>query len=330
MSKKYLVIGGGAIGLNICRKLVEDGYQVDLFSKNIRDSVSYKYTNGITTHVPFTFNNIPVIRTNNYLWIISCAILTYLTNFEKKKKYLYQKSMDILQPYNVKVNNSSNVSEINFQEVFENILNYLQSNERFRYYDKDLDLNDLDLNDLDLLKTKYKNIFVCIGANSPESIYNKNYYGYKIVVNSDIITDESTFEDGFFIKSGDKLTLFGSFVNKETSDQYILNKIKKLNLWKKYKCYSIHSIEKGKRSVSLDFLPFYHNLDNIIFIKGGSTSGASIAPAITYNIVNKILYNKNPDKITLNFNINRFNFIKIFLLIFLIIILYIVKWLLNF
>lgn len=30
---KYLVVGGGSIGLNICRQLIEYGHHVDLVSK---------------------------------------------------------------------------------------------------------------------------------------------------------------------------------------------------------------------------------------------------------------------------------------------------------
>ena len=84
---KYLVVGGGSIGLNICRQLIEYGHHVDLVSKSLL-STSYQYANGIAKKVPISFDNIPIIRTNNYIWFGLCMLLTFFSGYTNKNKYL--------------------------------------------------------------------------------------------------------------------------------------------------------------------------------------------------------------------------------------------------
>ena len=76
-------------------------------------------------------------------------------------------------------------------------------------------------------------------------------------------------------------------------------------IWKKYGCINVDNITDGTRSMSIDFFPFYYIQNNIVHIKEGSASGSTIAPALSYSLVNKILNHKNP--VNFNFHISRIN-----------------------
>lgn len=315
---KYLVVGGGSIGLNICRQLIEYGHSVDLISESLV-STSYKYANGISKKIPFNINNIPIIRTNNYLWLLFCCILTFF-NKHNNKIYLYNESIKILEKFNIFYKEYTNTYFVNQKDIIQKIILYLSTNNNFTYYKKKVNIEDIYK-----LSSFYDNIFVCVGSKSNETFYNKNFNGYKIIIQSKIIPKTLLFENGFFLKSENKkLVLYGGFVNKKTKYSYIINKVKKLPLWNKYKCVHICDISEGTRSMSIDFFPFYYIQNNIIHITGGSTLGSTISPALSYSIVNQILYNKNP--ISFNFHISRIHNKILYLVTILVIIILIYKY----
>ena len=185
--------------------------------------------------------------------------------------------------------------------VIPKIIIYLKSNKNFTYVNKTINNNDLLI-----LSKQYKHVYVCMGANSPESIYNKNIGGYKIYIKSKIKPKCLSIENGFLINTeNDLLVVRGGFIDGNKTDNQIKNIIQKLSLWNTYKCSEFVLITKGIRSVSLDNFPFYYLKQNISYIKGGSFIGCAVAPSLAYSVVNNEMYGVNPLKF--NFHISRLN-----------------------
>ena len=93
---KYLVIGGGAIGLNISRQLIEYNQKVDLYATSL-NTVSYNYGVGMSKK-----SMLPVFEIKPSWWIILYALLNVINNnYAKNKYYLYNHSLNILQKYNI-------------------------------------------------------------------------------------------------------------------------------------------------------------------------------------------------------------------------------------
>ena len=228
-------------------------------------------------------------------------LLTFFSGYTNKNKYLYDESLKILKRFNVHSKECKNTYFIHQKDIIKKIILYLFSSTNFRYCKKSINLQEINI-----LSSEYDNVFVCIGPKSKQSFYNKNYNGYKITINSKRTPTCLIFENGFFITSeNNKLVLSGGFVNKPTKYFYIIEIIQKSPIWKKYGCINVDNITDVTRSMSIDFFPFYYIQNNIVHIKGGSASGSTIAPALSYSLVNKILNHKNP--VNFNFHISRIN-----------------------
>jgi len=291
---KYLVIGGGAIGLNICRELIENNQKVDLYATSL-DTISYNYGIGMSKR-----SIIPVIEIKPSWWIILYTLLNVINNnYVTNKYYLYNQSLDILRKYNLFDIKCTNAYELSMKTVIPKLIMYLKLNRNFKYINKTISDTELLI-----LSQQYKSVYVCTGSHAPESIYNKNIGGYKIYIESKLKPKCLSRENGFLINTENNLLVVrGGFIDGNKTDMQISNIVQKLSLWNTYKCHKIILITKGFRSVSLDNFPFYYSDKNITYIRGGSFIGCVIAPVLSHSIIAQHLYGKH--LVNFNFHISR-------------------------
>lgn len=296
----YAVIGGGAIGLNIARQLVEYNKKVDLYSTTLQ-SVSYNYGIGLSKD---TYINTSFIGIDDYKWFLFYILLNLINrSYLENKNYLLKESSIILKKYDIFITECDDTYFLNVKNMLDKIIYFLQHHNNFKYFNKTINING---EELDLLSDRYKHIFICIGANTDESIYNKKIAGYKIYIKSEIKPDCLVIDKPFFLNTEDNLLVIrGGFLMGNTLIKNLFNKIKNLPFWDKYKCSEIVNIIKDYRSVSLDNFPYYYSTNNVTHIKGGSFSGCFTAPSLSKSIVTEKLFGNNP--INFNFHINRLN-----------------------
>jgi len=319
---KYLVIGSGAIGLNICRELIENNQKVDLYATSL-DTVSYNYGIGMSKR-----SVIPTVEIKPSWWIILYALLNVINNsYASNKYYLYNQSLNILRKHNIFDIKCVDAYELSMKTVIPKIITYLKSNKNFKYVNKTISDTELFI-----LSQHYKRVYVCTGSHAPESIYNKNIGGYKIYIESKFKPKCLSIENGFLINTENNLLVIrGGFINGNKTDKQISNIIQKLSLWNTYKCHKIILITKDFRSVSLDNFPFYYSDKNITYIRGGSFVGCVIAPVLSYSIISRHLYGKN--SVNFNFHISRLDKsiirVKFFIILLFIILIISCKYFLN-
>ena len=316
----YLVIGAGAMGINICAELLKNDKKVVLMTKSIK-SVSADYGIGILDKkISILQLNLPFysLKKINLIWFILFLINNY-ANYYKNKKMLFQRSFKLLKHYEIIPKKCKETYLLNGLECITKLLNIIQTNDNCKLINRTVDLNNIDN-----LSTKYEKVFICIGSHSRKSIYNQNIGGYKITLKAAILPKCLVYYKGLFITSRDGNlevrggVLLGDSKKDKIDNRLIEIKLKKMSLWTKFKCSKIIKTIKGARSTSIDLLPYYYSNKNVIHIKGGSLAGYILAPALANSLVNTILNRRNT--IEFDFSINRLYYKTIRSIIFVLVI----------
>jgi len=301
-----LVIGGGAFGLFTTLELLSQNNKVVLVTDNkLQDSVSYNYTvhlsrdNFNLNFDLFNYNNF--IRTDKlYDWFY--MVRGYILNKYENKEYIYNKSISILEKYNIDVNHNKDKITLLYGNItIDNIINnifpkYIKSGQLKIVEDTFVNVNNINN------ATKYDNINESERSKKKHK-YTKPIYGFKMLIDSEIqpeclAKDEEILISKIKINNRNLLNVEGGVIidkkrkeyHAENSNNYfdLKTKIKNSALWDKYKCNNIEKVLIGKRSVSIDGYPFYYKRNNIQYLEGGSFSGFMYAPLFTRCVVNNI------------------------------------------
>ena len=309
---KYLVLGGGSMGINIALELLNQNHKVDIITDTF-NSTSFNYATGYKKkHIQILNKNNPLYEFTkfNVMWLL-LFILNIVSYNHYKFKFI-RKSLEILKKYHITPRECNDTFQLKGQYVLEKLISVLKNHKNATIIYKKIKKADISQYSKD-----YDNVFVCFGNYSNKHFYCEHIAGYKITIDSDIKPACLEIENNMFVSRthDNNLVVSGGYYVGDSSHQFNFNKINKqiqtLFLWDKYKCKKILKIEKDIRSTSVDMFPFYTQKNNIIYIRGGSFIGATIAPYVCQNIIYK-LNNKPYDY---DFSVDRLNKKTIFLLV---------------
>jgi|SaaInlStandDraft_5_1057022.scaffolds.fasta_scaffold00718_10 hypothetical protein len=277
---KYLVIGTGAIGLNIANQLKKQNIDFDIITKS-NNNESYKYPNAIVNNYNISKITISMIffKKINFLWIL-LAIFN-IPFYKKKKNFIINKSLEILKKYNFKNCNNNNIY-FNNKIIFNDLLNNVKDKIIYK---------TVTNNDIINYSILYDKVFVCVGHNYNQNNLIQNIGSFKFYCECKNKPNCLIIENGYFIEPHDSnnITIKCGLVigsNNENYDHnYISNKLKNSYIWNKYKITKINNITMGLRSVSFDFIPYYNINKNIYYVTGGSFNGFIFAPYLAQQIL---------------------------------------------
>ena len=131
----YLVIGAGAMGINLCAELLKNNKKVVLMTKSIK-SVSADYGIGILDRkISILQLNLPFysLKKINLIWLILFLINNY-ANYYKTKKMLYQNSFKLLKDYGITPKKCKDTYLLNGSETITKLLTIIQTNDNFKLH----------------------------------------------------------------------------------------------------------------------------------------------------------------------------------------------------
>ena len=281
---KYLVIGTGAMGLNIANELLKQNIEFDIITKS-NDNESYNYPNAIVNkyYINKPSFSMIFIRKLNFIWLL--MVLLNIPFYKSNKNKIVKNSLSILKNYEFK-NCSSNIY-FNNKNIFNDLLNNIKHKIIYK---------TVTHNDIYNYSKQYDKVFVCIGHNQTQSNFLQNVGSFKFYCECDNKPNCLNVENGYFIEPHDNnnITIKCGLVigsnNEDFDYEYTSNKLKNSYIWDKYKITKINNIKMGIRSVSFDFIPFYYNNNNIYYITGGSFNGFIFAPYVAQEILKENKY----------------------------------------
>lgn len=281
---KVLVIGTGAIGLNMANHLLDKNINFDIITSS-NDNVSYNYPNAIVNKYKTNLKlDFPIFgfRKINLLWLVM-AILSFPFH-KKQKKIIINESKKIL---NYQFKNCYDNEFFDSKYIFNKLLERVQDKIIYKTINND-DINKYSL--------EYDKVYVCVGNSYNDNNYVQYVSSYKYYCECDNKPDCLIIENMFFIEPHeDNIITIKAHIIIGDNDKYfnydhIYNKLKNSYIWDKYKITKVNKITKGTRVVSFDLLPYYINKNNICYITGGSFNGFIFAPYVTKRILENDKY----------------------------------------